>query len=196
MVTGCIILTLMGAGIVAWFRYNTPLAEDTVIAPLTNQANTNDDTNVANTNVSNTSNANTNSVNTSSTNTTTTTAETNTATTSDNSDFGACSIESETLCNGLRDGKLALVSCLLDDHYDELSDDCRNSLERRQDLNEELVAACAQDRGTYCRGVKPEPGSEPMVDCLEEHYTELSTDCRAAFDAHDAAKPEDQQAVF
>lgn len=68
-------------------------------------------------------------------------------TVTDNSDFNSCSVEATSLCNGLRDGKLALVNCLLVDHYGELSDACRNSLERRQELNEELVTACAADRG-------------------------------------------------
>ncbi len=107
----------------------------------------------------------------------------------DNSDFNSCSVEATILCNGLRDGKLALVDCLLNDHYDELSEACRGSLERRQTLNEELVAACSADRGKFCRGVEPQPGREPMVDCLEAHYSELSAECAAAFDAHDAAKP-------
>lgn len=121
------------------------------------------------------------------TNTTTNTS----SVTSGNADAHSCNQDAVTFCKDTPAGKLNLVHCLLDEHGDEISDACRQSLERREILNQELVAACEQDRGTYCRGVKPEPGSEPMVDCLEEHYTQLSAECAAAFDAHAEAKPTD-----
>lgn len=180
ILTFIVCLLVVAAGAVAyiyWFNanQNTNLnisiepenKEDVEAIPGTVSANTN-------TEVSETKNAQ---------------SETDTVTT-DNTDFNSCNVEATSFCNGLRDGKLALVDCLLNDHYDELSEACRNSLERRQVLNEELVAACSADRGKYCRGVEPQPGSEPMVDCLEEHYTQLSAACAAAFDAHDAAKPD------
>lgn len=105
----------------------------------------------------------------------------------DNSDARSCDTDKAIYCPDERT-KLGLVSCLLDDHYTEISDACRNSLERRQRLNEELVAACQIDRAKFCQGVEPKAGSEPMVDCLGDHYDQLSAKCAAAWDAHDSAK--------
>mgnify|MGYP001583270415 FL=1 len=86
--------------------------------------------------------------------------------------------------------KLDLVRCLYDDHKDDISADCRESLECRQALNDALVTECQTDKQQFCAGVEPTPGSEPLVDCLEEYFSELSPECAAAWSAHDAAKPE------
>ncbi len=119
-------------------------------------------------------------------------------------DFGACDEDAHEYCSGFYGGdwaswadeygyisaswKLGLVDCL-GDHQDDVSDECNASLDRRQVLNDEMNEACAIDRGKYCAGVKPSPGSEPQVDCLKEHYGELSAACVEALDAHEAAKP-------
>lgn len=109
--------------------------------------------------------------------------------TTDNADAHSCDQDAITFCQGTPPGKINLVNCLLDDHYNDISAACRESLERRQQLNEELVDACEVDRATFCKGVEPKVGSEPMVDCLEEHYDQLTPTCAAAWDAHEAAKP-------
>jgi len=119
-------------------------------------------------------------------------------------DFGACDEEAHELCSGFYTAdwqgwaqangytsaswKLGLVDCLAD-HRDETSQTCDDSLDRRQELNDELNEACRTDRIEFCPGVVPAPGSEPQVDCLKEHYDELSLECAAAVDAHEAAKP-------
>lgn len=120
-------------------------------------------------------------------------------------DFGACDDEAHTYCSGFygddwqtfatengytsASWKLGLVDCL-GQHEDELSQACSDSLDRRQDLNDAMNTACQIDRAAYCKGVEPSPGSEPQVDCLKEHYDELSEECRVALDAHEAAKPQ------
>lgn len=117
-----------------------------------------------------------------------TTVDDTSTVTADNSDAHSCDPDFITYCRDTPPGKINRVNCLLNEHYDDISDACRNSLERRQQLNEELVAACTIERAKFCQGVEPKVGSEPMVDCLEEHYEQLSPDCTTAFDAHDAAK--------
>lgn len=117
-----------------------------------------------------------------------TTVDNTSTVTADNSDAHSCDQDTITFCSGIKLTKINRVNCLLNDHYDEISDACRNSLERRQQLNEELVAACEIERAKFCKGVEPEVGAEPMVDCLEENYAQLSPACATAFDAHDAAK--------
>jgi hypothetical protein len=121
-------------------------------------------------------------------------------------DFGACDEDADLYCEGFRgpdwaawaeengytsaSWKLGLVDCL-GQHEEELSLACQDSLNRRAELNNKVNTACAVDRGKYCRGVEPIPGSEPMIDCLKENYEDLSQACADAVDAHEAAKPLD-----
>jgi hypothetical protein len=112
-----------------------------------------------------------------------------TSTISDNADAHACDEDMMKFCQGTPVGKMNLVNCLLDDHGDEISAACRQSLERRQELNETMVAACQSDRKIFCQGVEPQLGSAPLDECLGEHQNELSPDCAAAYTAHEAVKP-------
>lgn len=121
-----------------------------------------------------------------------------------NADFGSCKADIAAYCSGFNTGdwqafaqangyvtaswKLGLVDCL-GKNRDLTSQACDDSLDRRQGLNDDVNTLCATDRAEYCQGVEPKPGSEPQVDCLKEHYTELSATCSAALDAHEAAKP-------
>ncbi len=113
------------------------------------------------------------------------------------SDAGACNADIQIWCPDEWSGenieaswKLDLVRCLYDEHKDDISAECRTSLECRQTLNDTLVTACQQDKRTYCSGVMPAPGSEPLVDCLERHFDDLSPACAQAWVNHDNAKPE------
>lgn len=156
---------------------NTPLEEtNTQINSPTNNTETNNNTGTS-----------------TNTNSTSTSEETPPPSATDeeigNEDFGSCDEDIQLYCKGVK-GKLNLVSCLLDDHKNEISATCLASLERRQQLNEDLVEACKNDQREFCAGVKPAPGEEPLVDCLEEHKPELSPACLEAFEAHDAAKPD------
>lgn len=119
-------------------------------------------------------------------------------------DFGACNVDARAYCSGFYSDdwetwaeehgyvsaswKLGLVDCL-EQNGDLTSTECDASLDRRAELNEEMVEACAVDRSEHCRGVVPSPGNEPMVDCLKDNYDDLSAECAAAVDAHEAAKP-------
>ena len=128
--------------------------------------------------------------------TTASSATTTTTGTSTCPDSGACNADAKTYCADEWSGtniqaswKLDLVRCLYDDHKDDISDTCRESLECRQVLNESLVTSCKDDQQKFCTGVTPKPGSEPLVDCLEAHFSDLSPACQAAWTAHDEAKP-------
>lgn len=110
---------------------------------------------------------------------------------------GSCNADAQVYCPDEWSGtsieaswKLDLVNCLYDEHKDDISAECRESLECRQQLNENLLAACEEDKRKFCASTRPKPGSEPLVSCLGEHYSELSADCAAAWTAHDAAKPQ------
>lgn len=119
-------------------------------------------------------------------------------------DFGACEDDAHIYCEGfyttewelyatendytISSWKYGLLDCL-EAHENETSQACKDSLERRAELNANMNETCAIDRNTYCKGVEPRPGSEPQVDCLKENYENLSAECAAALDAHEEAKP-------
>ena len=77
--------------------------------------------------------------------------------------------------------KYGLLACL---GKHAISAACHTSLDRRAMLNAQMMNACAAD----CRGTSPQPGAEPCVDHLKSIYDSLGKTCRAALDAHEAAK--------
>lgn len=123
-------------------------------------------------------------------------------------DFRACDADVLALCPWLftRDWKeeatingyeaaswkLAFVDCAAESIEQGLaSQECVDAQDRRIVLNDAMMEACRVDSMTYCPGIFPEPGHEPLVDCLleVEPYGLLSTDCSTALDAQQGAKP-------
>ncbi len=130
--------------------------------------------------------------------TATTTASGATCATGDGvNDAGACNADAQLYCAGFYGSdwqsyarangyttaswKYGLLDCL---GKHNVSAACTASLDRREALNEQMMAACA----TYCRGTSPQPGAEPCVDHLKSIYDTLGSACREALDAHEAAK--------
>ena len=115
-------------------------------------------------------------------------------------DAGACNADSQTYCSGFYSDdwesyarqygyttsswKYGLIDCL---GKHTVSASCKASLDRREVLNAAMVSACQ----SYCRGTTPQPGSEPCVDKLKSVYSSLDAVCKAALDAHEAAKAVD-----
>ena len=112
-------------------------------------------------------------------------------------DAGACDADAHAFCAGFYTAdwqsyahangyttsswKYGLLDCL---GKHNVSAACHASLDRREVLNAQMMQACA----TYCRGTTPQPGAEPCVDDLKSIYGSLDRTCRAALDAHEAAK--------
>lgn len=112
-------------------------------------------------------------------------------------DAGACNADARVSCPGFYGAdwqtyarangyttaswKYGLLDCL---GKHSVSTACTASLDRREALNAEMMAAC----GTYCRGTSPQPGAELCVDRLKSIYNSLDKACRTALDAHEAAK--------
>lgn len=131
--------------------------------------------------------------------TTTTTSNASTCATGDGvNDARACDADAHGYCAGFYGAdwqayarangyttaswKYGLLDCL-GNH--DVSAACQTSLDRREVLNTQMMNACA----AYCRGTAPQPGAEPCVDRLKSIYDSLDKACRAALDAHEAAKP-------
>ena len=120
-------------------------------------------------------------------------------------DAGACNADAQTSCAGFYSSdwqsyarangyttaswKYGLLDCL---GSHDVAAACTNSLDRREVLNAQMMAACA----TYCRGTSPRPGAEPCVDRLKSTYASLDSACRTALDSHEAAKPVDGRCSF
>jgi hypothetical protein len=135
---------------------------------------------------------------TSSTATSTTIGEASTCPTADGvNDACACDADAHACCAGFYNAdwqsyarangyttaswKYGLLDCL---GKHNVSMACQRSLDRREALNAQMMQACA----TYCKGTAPQPGAEPCVDRLKSIYDSLDKACRAALDAHEAAK--------
>lgn len=106
---------------------------------------------------------------------------------------GACDADAQKYCPNQWSGvsieaswKLDLVRCLT---ASNISDTCRESLECRQTLNENLLTVCKTDKKKYCSSITPTPGAENLVDCLGANFSKLSNDCAVAWTAHEGAKP-------
>lgn len=51
---------------------------------------------------------------------------------------------------------------------------------KHQELNGLLLDNCKEDKKTFCQGVEPRLGSDPLGECLEAHLVELSESCQDA----------------
>lgn len=98
-----------------------------------------------------------------------------------------CSDDFQTLCKGIPWGKMTIIRCF-EEKWDQLSDLCKANQEKHQELNELLMTACKTDMREHCEGVDPLPGSDPLAECLGDHITELSEECREAYILHEASK--------
>ena len=101
-----------------------------------------------------------------------------------------CNPDMIKYCPGIIEsqGKSALVSCLYTDHFNDISDACKESLECHQRLNESVMVSCATDKQKYCATIEPAKGSEPLVTCLWGNESSLSSECLSALQAHKAGK--------
>lgn len=98
-----------------------------------------------------------------------------------------CQDDLREFCSDART-KIEITRCLLDEHGDEISTECKDALECRRDLNQELMRTCALDIGEHCPGVEPMPGRDTLVSCLLENRAELSEECLEVVLEHQAAR--------
>ena len=94
----------------------------------------------------------------------------------------------EAHCPGTELG-IEWVRCLRE-HESELSEGCRESVERRRSAADArggtVRAACAADAEVHCSGT--EPGAKRLR-CLHEHEAELSEACRTRLAKRRARSP-------
>ena len=90
----------------------------------------------------------------------------------------ACEADVQKLCPGTKPGKER--SACMRQHKDEVSPECRDFFAKAMDNRAEMRAAmhdCQADAKKLCKDVKP--GEGRVLECLQEHKSELSSACAA-----------------
>jgi Cysteine rich repeat len=88
---------------------------------------------------------------------------------------GACGDDIAKFCKEVQPGGGRLSKCLKD-HQKELSPTCRDTVASAQKRWNETAESCHDDVLKFCKDV--EPGGGRIANCLREHQSELSADCR------------------
>ena len=91
----------------------------------------------------------------------------------------SCQVDVGRFCGAVKPGQGRVLACLVR-HEDNLSTSCRSQTERFQVAREKVLAvraACKADVERLCEEVPARAG--PLVECLQEHETSLSAECRS-----------------
>jgi hypothetical protein len=90
-----------------------------------------------------------------------------------------CKKDVQRLCGDVKPGDGRIQACLKA-HKDEISQECRDSLEAAAEKVrgklEAVAEACKDDAAKLCPGI--EPGEGRILKCLMQHKEELSERCR------------------
>ena len=90
----------------------------------------------------------------------------------------ACEADVQKLCPGTKPGKER--SACMREHKDQVSPECREFFAKAMDNRAEMRAAmhdCQADAKKLCKDVKP--GEGRVIECLQQHKSELSSACAA-----------------
>jgi Cysteine rich repeat len=91
----------------------------------------------------------------------------------------ACKDDAARLCQDVKPGRGAVARCLKE-HASELSPACKdNMVKAKKKIKEkakEVKEACEGDAKKLCEGIKP--GGGKIVQCLKQHESELSSECK------------------
>jgi len=106
-----------------------------------------------------------------------------------------CKEDIAKYCSGVQPGGGRIMDCLKD-HYKDISQECYDKIKSgpanaqaqgtgQKPSGDPLVKACKEDVAKYCSSVLP--GSGRIVNCLKDHYKDLSQEC---YECLAKAKPE------
>jgi hypothetical protein len=91
----------------------------------------------------------------------------------------ACKEDAAKLCKSVPGGgKRAGVAKCLNEHINDLSPACRETIEKAKKKVQHVKEACKEDAAKLCKGTKP--GGGKIVQCLKQHEGELSAACKEA----------------
>ena len=87
-----------------------------------------------------------------------------------------CADDAKKFCKEVKPGGGRIIKCL-QGHQSELSDACKQQLESGKKRAAAARDACKSDVEKWCKSVSP--GEGRILNCLKEHQTELSAECKA-----------------
>jgi len=85
-----------------------------------------------------------------------------------------CAEDFKKLCPGVQRGDAA--KCLKE-HEAQLSRACKDNMQTAQQRAQDIRQVCQAEAAKLCSGVSP---GAPLMQCLRQHSSELSSDCKAA----------------
>jgi len=88
---------------------------------------------------------------------------------------GPCEQELETYCSNVTPGEGRISDCLKR-YKESLSPECTEFIAKSSEALKGLKEVCSDDVQDFCRDVKT--SYRRIVNCLQERYNDLSTDCR------------------
>ncbi|MGO9829575.1 MAG: cysteine rich repeat-containing protein [Myxococcaceae bacterium] len=94
---------------------------------------------------------------------------------------GACRADIAALCPNLQPGpgEHAAIAKCLESQADKLSAPCKAHLDEEKARMEAFKAACKPDAEKFCDGIAA--GGGHILQCLQQHQSELSDACKAAW---------------
>ena len=92
---------------------------------------------------------------------------------------GPCADDLQKFCKDVQPGAGRIARCLKE-HENDLSLACKQQMTEVKKRVHEYREACQDDVLRLCSGVKP--GGGRIIQCLKEHESELSPECKAKMD--------------
>lgn len=89
---------------------------------------------------------------------------------------GACRSDYEKFCRDTKPGKGRIAACLRS-HEHELSQQCKNHIEKSKEKSPEFRKACRSDAEKFCKGART--GNGRIISCLKSNSSLLSEQCRS-----------------
>jgi hypothetical protein len=86
-----------------------------------------------------------------------------------------CAEDAAKLCKGVEKGEGRIAKCLKD-HEKDLSSACKENIDKMKKRGNEAKEACQGDAKKLCKDTKP--GGGRIMQCLKQHESELSTECK------------------
>jgi hypothetical protein len=86
-----------------------------------------------------------------------------------------CAEDAAKLCKGVEKGEGRIAKCLKD-HEKDLSSACKENIGKMKEKGNEAKEACKGDAKKLCKDTKP--GGGRIMQCLKQHESELSTECK------------------
>ncbi len=100
----------------------------------------------------------------------------------------ACADDRQKLCKDAKPGR-EMMMCF-HEHENDLSEGCKSMIEKHKRkfmaAHPKMAAAmkaCKADREKFCKDVKP--GEGRVMDCMKQHESELSGECRDMMSHHE-----------